>query len=145
MEIYYNSFRLAVNAEPNIVIDKLKDSFVDFKADGKSNRFFTAQNHYIEIYENEDYDLVQSQDSENGFLYFKTNVDITVIDDSRTNPSKEMQLAKFLESKFLNDEIKQVKVVAEFSHLIWKNRDFKFRSVSKIRIMNMKKNEVILN
>ena len=109
IEIYYNTFRLAVNTEPDIIIEILKKIFVDFKSDGKSVRFFTAQNHHVEIYKNEDYDSVQAQNKEEGFLYFRTNIDITVIDDFKTNPNNEMQLAKFLKNG-----IEEVVLVAEF-------------------------------
>ena len=118
MEIYYYSFRLSINLEINEVVELLKKIFPDFKSYNGSKKIFTAQNHYIEVSENEEYDETETKNEEVGYLYYKSDIDFNVINKYLTSSENEMIFSKFIKNKFIEYSINQIEILADFEHLI---------------------------
>ena len=118
MEVYYNSFRLSINLDLNEVIKLLSDFFPDIRPYCGSTKIFIAQNHYIEVNKNEDYDEIKIKNEEEDYLYYKSDIDFNVINKELTSPENEIFFSKFIKNKFIINGVKQIEILADFEHLL---------------------------
>ena len=104
-----NSFRIAVQIGREQAEEILKDMST------KSCCLILDKNHVV-VRSNEDFDDNLSKDKENGFLYYKSNIDFYPKDDGLELVG-QIQLAKEIRSLFVKQGIR-AEIIAEFEELL---------------------------
>ena len=103
-------FRIAVNAPCEEVISLLNEKILMQK---ETFRRYKISNYIAEIYQNEDYDKIITDD----FLYYQTNADFCEMQNISLN--EEIDFAKSVQQIFKNQGW-QAEIIAEFEKLLQK-------------------------
>ena len=101
-------FRIAVNAPCEEVISLLNEKILMQK---ETFRRYKISNYIAEIYQNEDYDKIITDD----FLYYQTNADFCEMQNISLN--EEIDFAKSVQQIFKNQGW-QAEIIAEFEELL---------------------------
>ena len=101
-------FRIAVNAPCEEVISLLNKKILMQK---ETFRRYKISNYIAEIYQNEDYDKIITDD----FLYYQTNADFCEMQNISLN--EEIDFAKSVQQIFRNQGW-QAEIIAEFEELL---------------------------
>ena len=101
-------FRIAVNAPCEEVISLLNKKILMQK---ETFRRYKISNYIAEIYQNEDYDKIITDD----FLYYQTNADFCEMQNISLN--EEIDFAKSVQQIFKNQGW-QAEIIAEFEELL---------------------------
>ncbi len=101
-------FRIAVNAPCEEVISLLNKKILMQK---ETFRRYKISNYIAEIYQNEDYDKIITDD----FLYYQTNADFCEMQNISLN--EEIDFAKSVQQIFKNQGW-QAEIIAEFEKLL---------------------------
>ncbi len=101
-------FRIAVNAPCEEVISLLNEKILMQK---EIFRRYKISNYIAEIYQNEDYDKIITDD----FLYYQTNADFCEMQNISLN--EEIDFAKSVQQIFKNQGW-QAEIIAEFEKLL---------------------------
>ncbi|MBR7085259.1 MAG: hypothetical protein IKI37_08805 [Oscillospiraceae bacterium] len=101
-------FRIAVNAPCEEVISLLNEKILMQK---ETFRRYKISNYIAEIYQNEDYDKIITDD----FLYYQTNADFCEMQNISLN--EEIDFAKSVQQIFRNQGW-QAEIIAEFEELL---------------------------
>lgn len=109
------SFRIAVNTNKEKIIEILK-KYKDICIVSLEEKTLVIDGNIVVINYNEDYDEKLSVVDEDGYLYYKNNVDFYPKDDTLVL-EKQIQLAKDISNKFVNYGIDS-EIIAEFENLL---------------------------
>lgn len=115
MQDISTSFRIAVNANKNKIIEKLKLNKDISIIVSEENKLSISHNNVV-INRNEDYDEVLSRVDEDAYLYYETNLDFYP-KDNIVLIENQIQLAKNI-LKNLNDAGIPSEIIAEFENLL---------------------------
>ena len=83
----------------------------------KEKKRIKFKDQILEIRKNEDYDVNQVNDLEEGFLYYKYNLDVYNLSEN-VSLEEQVKLSKLIYNSFKGNNIELVEIVAEFEHLL---------------------------
>lgn len=111
-----NSFRIAVNASKEVILQILINKYKTISNVSKDTKYFVLKNNNVVINENEDFDAVLALEDEDAYLYYENNLDFYP-EETDLNINEQIVFARELFMLFKDNNI-AAEIIAEFEHLI---------------------------
>ena len=95
-----NSFRIAVNASKEVILQILINKYKTISNVSKDTKYFVLKNNNVVINENEDFDAVLALEDEDAYLYYENNLDYKI------KHSKKVEVEHFSSNQIIMEEDK---------------------------------------
>lgn len=111
-----NSFRVAVNASKEVILQILINKYKTVLNVSKNTKYFVLQKNNVLINVNEDFDSLLALEDEDAYLYYENNLDFYP-EEKDLSVNEQIVLARELVISFKDNNI-AAEIIAEFEHLI---------------------------